>query len=75
MDETEITLVTGERHAVQGALNEVEANVLAASRGALMQFAWLTDAASGEKVGINPACIVSIRAVPSALGSSLGPVA
>jgi len=61
---TELALVTGERFFVSGSVEEVEATIIAASRGSIMQFAWLTDA-SGEKIGVNPASVVSLRAVAS----------
>ncbi len=64
-----MTLITGERHEVQGSLEEVESTILAASRGSVMQLAWLTDRASGAAVGINPARIVSLRAVTAAPNS------
>jgi hypothetical protein len=60
---TEMTLLTGERYEVQGSLEEVESTIIAASRGSIMQLAWLTERASGAAVGINPACIISLRAV------------
>ena len=62
LDTIELTLLTGERYEVQGSLEEVEATIIAASRGSIMQLAWLTERASGAAVGINPACIVSLRA-------------
>lgn len=60
MNSIELTLVTGERFAVQGTLEEVEAAIIAASRGSIMQLAWLTEQ-SGEKIGVNPASVVSLR--------------
>ncbi|HWF26224.1 MAG TPA: hypothetical protein VG275_12290 [Solirubrobacteraceae bacterium] len=57
---TEMTLVTGERYRVQGSLQEVEAAIIAASRGSIMQFAWLTDL-DGEKFGVNPASVISLH--------------
>jgi hypothetical protein len=69
LDTTEMTLITGERYEVQGSLEEVESTILAAARGSIMQLAWLTDRASGAAVGINPAHIVSLRAVTPAPNS------
>lgn len=63
MHTTEITLLTGERYEIQGSPEEVESTIIAASRGSIMQLAWLTERASSASVGINPACIVSLRAV------------
>jgi hypothetical protein len=69
LDSTEITLLTGERYEVKGSLEVVESTILAAARGSIMQFAWLTDRTSSAVVGINPACIVSLRAVMAAPNS------
>ncbi|MEA2197853.1 MAG: hypothetical protein QOJ25_1904 [Solirubrobacteraceae bacterium] len=55
-----MTLVTGERYDVQGSLEQVEAAIIAASRGSIMQFAWLTDL-GGEKFGVNPGSVVSLH--------------
>jgi hypothetical protein len=57
---TEITLVTGERYSIQGSLDEVEALIIAASRGSILQFAWLTET-RGERIGVNPGSVVSLR--------------
>jgi hypothetical protein len=63
LESTEITLITGERYEIRGSLEEVESTILSASRGSIMQLAWLTERASDAAVGINPASIVSLRAV------------
>jgi hypothetical protein len=55
-----MTLVTGERYDVQGSLEQVEAAIIAASRGSILQFAWLTDL-GGEKFGVNPGSVVSLH--------------
>ena len=55
-----MTLVTGERYLIHGSLEEVEATIIAASRGSIMQFAWLTHH-EGEWIGVNPASVVSLR--------------
>jgi hypothetical protein len=60
---TEITVVSGERCRVEGEANDVERLILAAARGSIMQFAWLTDAVSGETLAINPEFVVMLRAV------------
>jgi hypothetical protein len=56
----ELSLNTGQRFMIRGTLEEVEAAIIAASRGSIMQFAWLTDQ-SGERIGVNPTAVVSIR--------------
>jgi hypothetical protein len=60
LDTAVITLVTGERYQIQGSLDEVETAIIAASRGSIMQFAWLTEV-GGAKLGVNPASVVSLR--------------
>jgi hypothetical protein len=60
LDTTEMTLVTGETYRISGSVKEVEATIIAASRGSIMQFAWLTQL-EGERIGINPASVLSLR--------------
>jgi hypothetical protein len=55
-----MTLVTGERYQLQGSLEDVEAAIIAASRGSIMQFAWVTER-GGKRIGVNPASVVSLR--------------
>lgn len=62
---TEITLVTGERFSVQGEAEDVERTILDAARGSIMELAWLVEAASGDRVAINPECVVMLRATAS----------
>jgi hypothetical protein len=62
---TEITVVGGQRFRVEGEVKEVERLVLDAARGSLMELTWLTDAETGESVGVNPECVVMLRAVGS----------
>jgi len=37
--------------------------ILDAARGSLMQFAWLVEVDSGERIAVNPEHVVAIRAV------------
>ena len=60
---TEITFLTGERCRVEGEAKDVERAILDAARGSIMQLAWMTDAQTGEPLGINPEGIVMLRAV------------
>ena len=60
---TEITLVDGGRCHVEGDTRAVEQTILAAARGAIMEFAWLTEVESGEQLGINPEHVVMLRAI------------
>jgi hypothetical protein len=66
---TEITLVTGERLEVSGSPEDVEASLSGAARGSILQLAWLSEAASGRRVGVNPAHVVAVRAAPPPEGS------
>jgi hypothetical protein len=59
---TEITLADGQRLRVEGTTRDVEDAILAAARGSIMEFAWLTDADSGQSVGIAPDHVLMLRA-------------
>ena len=60
---TQITFAGGQHLRVQGAVHDVEAAILAAARGSIMEFAWLTEADSGQSVGISPDQVLMLRAV------------
>jgi hypothetical protein len=60
---TEITLLGGERYRVVGGAKEIERVILDAARGSIMEFAWMVEAETGERLGINPDCVVMQRAV------------
>jgi hypothetical protein len=62
---TEITLVDGGHYRVEGDAKEVERRMLDAARGSIMELCWLTDAGSGEKIGINPEYVMMLRALGS----------
>ena len=62
---TEITIVTGDRYRVEGDARDVERIILDAARGSIMQLAWLTDAETGEDLGINPEHVVMLRTASS----------
>lgn len=66
MSVTEITLVGGERLYIEGGTDEVEASILAAARGSIPEMAWLTEAETGQRVGVNPDHVLTLR---SRLGS------
>ena len=61
MPVTEIVLTGGERLRVQGDLTAVEAVVISAARGSIMELAWLTEAGTGERVGVNPEHVLMLR--------------
>jgi hypothetical protein len=60
---TEITVLGGDRYRVEGEARDVERVILDAARGSLMEFAWLVEAETGERLGINPESVVMLRAV------------
>jgi hypothetical protein len=60
---TEITVVGGDRYQVEGDATAVERTILDAARGSLMELAWLTEAETGERLGINPESVVMLRAL------------
>jgi len=58
----EIVLVSGQVYRVEGRARDVERIILDAARGSIMQLAWLTDADTGNELGINPEHVVLLRA-------------
>ena len=62
---TEVTLVGGARHHVDGDVKSIERLILDAARGSIMQLAWMTDAQTAEPIGINPEYVMTLRAVTS----------
>lgn len=63
---TEITLLGGERHRIDGDVKAVERLILDAARGSIMQLVWLTDVQTAEPLGINPDHVMTLRAVKPA---------
>ena len=61
MARTEITLSTGTTHEVDGSAADVEAAILGASRGSMMELAWFREVGSGERLGVNPDHVVALR--------------
>lgn len=39
----------------------VEAAILSAARGSIMELAWLTEAHTGERIGVNPDQVLMLR--------------
>lgn len=62
---TEITVLGGARHRVEGDIKQVEQVILDAARGSIMQFAWLTEAETRKTLVVNPECVVMLRAAGS----------
>ncbi len=60
---TEVTVSGGAVYRVQGEPGAVERAILDAARGSIMELAWLLDAETGARVGINPAYVVALRAL------------
>ena len=58
---TEIIVLGGDRFQVEGDAKEVEAQILSAARGSLMELAWMTEAETGRRVGLNPEHVVVLR--------------
>ena len=63
MSVIELTLTGGERLRIEGDPKEVEAAILSAARGSIMEFAWMTEADSGQRVGVNPDHVLTLRAL------------
>lgn len=62
MPTTEIVLSSGDRHRVEGNPEDIERLILDAARGSIMELAWMVDAESGERIGVNPEHVVMLRA-------------
>jgi hypothetical protein len=61
----ELTLTGGQRLRVEGDLEDVERAILSAARGSIMELAWVTEAESEERVGINPDHVLMVRRLRS----------
>jgi hypothetical protein len=61
---TLVTMTTGERYEVDGSAESIEAAIVGASRGSIMQLAWLTEAGTGRAIAINPLHVVALAAAP-----------
>jgi hypothetical protein len=62
---TEIIVSSGDRYRVEGDPAAIERLILDAARGSIMEFAWMVDAETGERVGVNPEYVVMLRAIGS----------
>jgi hypothetical protein len=62
---TLVTMTTGERYEVDGSPESIEAAIVGASRGSIMQLAWLTEAGTGRSIAINPLHVVALETAPS----------
>jgi hypothetical protein len=59
---SELILTGGERLRVEGDPRAAETVVISAARGSIMELAWLTEADTGQPVGVNPEHVMLIRA-------------
>jgi hypothetical protein len=62
-DSVEITVVGGDRYRVEGDAKDVERTILDAARGSIMELAWLVEAETGARIGVNPECVVMLRSL------------
>jgi hypothetical protein len=56
-----VVMLTGERYEVEGSPKDVEEAIVAASRGSILQLAWMTEADSGRAIAINPLHVVALE--------------
>ena len=63
-DSTYLLLTTGEHLAVRGTLQDVQKRLQDAVRSSPGSLALLTEAATDEQIGVNPAHVVTIRQHP-----------
>jgi hypothetical protein len=63
MTEAEIVLAGGERVRVAGDAKQAETAIVSAARGSILELAWLTEAHTARRVGINPDHVLMIRAL------------
>jgi hypothetical protein len=61
VDIPEIRMTNGEVIRVQGGLTETEKELSDAARSGSSSLAWLVTEGSGERIGINPHHVVSLR--------------
>jgi hypothetical protein len=71
---TEITIVGGDRLQVEGDAKQIEAQILAAARGSILEFAWMTDARTGQPVGVNPDQVVLLRELAASDAAPMPPL-
>jgi hypothetical protein len=60
---TAVVMLTGDRYEVEGSPQDVEATIVAASRGSILQLAWMTETGSGRSIAINPLHVVTLESV------------
>ena len=50
-------------YRIEADVRDVERMILDAARGSIMQLAWLVEIDSAERIGFNPAHVVTLRAL------------
>ncbi len=60
-DVAELLVVGGQRFFVQGTIEDVEAKILEAARGSILELVHFIEEGSGDSVALNPAHIVALR--------------
>ena len=58
---TEITVIGGARYLVDGDARDIE-RAIWTRRVALHATAWLVEAETGARIGVDPECVVMLRA-------------
>ncbi len=66
MAHAEVNLQNGQIVDVEGEVSEVEKALSDAARSGHARFAWFTEYDSGERVGVNPDQVLTLRAAGSA---------
>lgn len=61
MGYAQINLLNGEVVKVEGELEDVEKLLSDAARSGHARFAWLTEHGSGDRVGVNPDQVLTLR--------------
>jgi hypothetical protein len=61
VEHAEIRLANGDAIRVEGSLTEVEQKLSDAARSGSSRLAWLTEEGSGQRVGVNPDQVVSLK--------------
>lgn len=61
MRNAEVTLLNGQIIEVEGDVSEVERVLSDAARSGHARFAWLIEHGSGERVGVNPDQVLTLR--------------
>ena len=64
----EIVLSGGQRLRVDGDARLIESAILSAARGSIMELAWMTEAETGDRVGVNPEHVLMLRELDAGAG-------